>query len=253
MRQEERLSLILEELSARGSVGVAEIAAKLGCSTASVRRDLQMLERQRLLSRTHGGAIAGSMVYELPLRYRGGRHREEKRRIAEAAAARVDESVVTVGLTGGTTTTEVARRLVDRQGLTVVTNALNIAAELALRPNLRLMVTGGTARSESYELVGPHAEVVLSAMNLDIAFVGVDGITAGGGLTTYHDIEAHTNKVLIQRARQVIVVADGSKVGRLAFARICELADIDELITDASGAEDELQRIAAAGVTVTRV
>jgi len=253
MRQDERLSLILEELASRGSVGVADIAARLGCSTASVRRDLELLERQRLLSRTHGGAVAGSMSYELPLRYRGGRHREEKHRIAEAAAARVDDGVATVGLTGGTTTTEVARRLADRQGLTVVTNALNIAAELALRPDLRLMVTGGTARSESYELVGPHAEVVLSAMNLDIAFVGVDGITADGGLTTYHDIEAHTNKVLIERARQVIVVADGSKVGHLAFARICGISEVDELITDGSGAEDEVERIAAAGVLVTKV
>jgi DeoR family transcriptional regulator of aga operon len=253
MRQEERLSLILEELSVHGSVRVAAIAARLGVSTASIRRDLYLLEQQRLLSRTHGGAVAGSMAYELPLRYRGGRHRDEKRRIAAAAATRVDDHVATVGLTGGTTTTEVARRLVERQGLTVVTNALNIAAELALRPNLRLVVTGGTARSESYELVGPQAEVVLADMNLDVAFVGVDGISAAGGLTTYHDVEAHTNRVLIQRARRVVVVTDGSKVGRLAFARICDLKDVHELITDDTGDRDELARIETAGIKVTRV
>ena len=120
---------------------------RLGVSTASVRRDLQLLEEQHLLSRTHGGAVANTTVYELPLRYKGGRHKEEKRRIAIAAAARVDDTVATVGLTGGTTTTEVARVLADRVGLTVVTNALNIAAELALRPNLKLIVTGGTARA----------------------------------------------------------------------------------------------------------
>jgi DeoR family transcriptional regulator of aga operon len=252
MRQEERLSLILEELSAKGSVGVAELAGTLRVSTASIRRDLQLLERQRLLSRTHGGAVAGSMTYELPLRYRGGRHREEKQRIALAAAARVDDHVLTVGLTGGTTTTEVARRLVDRQGLTIVTNALNIAAELAVRPNLKLVVTGGTARSESYELVGPQAEVVLATMNLDLAFVGVDGLTAAGGLTTYHDVEAHTNRILIERARHVIVVADGSKIGRLAFARICDVGDVDELITDDVADAAELARIESAGVLVTR-
>jgi DeoR family transcriptional regulator of aga operon len=252
MRQEERLSLILEELSAKGSVGVAELAGVLRVSTASIRRDLQLLERQRLLSRTHGGAVAGGMTYELPLRYRGGQHREEKQRIALAAAARVDDHVLTVGLTGGTTTTGVARQLVDRQGLTIVTNALNIAAELAVRPNLRLVVTGGTARSESYELVGPQAEVVLEAMNLDLAFVGVDGLTASGGLTTHHDVEAHTNRVLIERARRVIVVADGSKIGRLAFARICDVDDVDELITDGAADGAEVARIEGAGVLVTR-
>ena len=181
MRQEERLSLILERLSQAGSVGVSEIAAALGVSTASVRRDLQLLEEQRLLSRTHGGAVANTTVYELPLRYKGGRHKDEKRRIAAVAADRVDDSVATIGMTGGTTTTEVARRLVDRTGLTVVTNALNIASELALRPNLKLIVTGGTARSESYELVGPLAESTLAGLNLDLAVVGVDGISVVAG------------------------------------------------------------------------
>jgi DeoR family transcriptional regulator of aga operon len=253
MRQEERMGLILEELAAGGSVGVAEIAARLGVSTASIRRDLQLLEQQRLLSRTHGGAVANSTAYELPLRYRGGRRRDDKRRIAAAAAARVGDGVATVGLTGGTTTTEVARRLADRRGLTIVTNALNIAAELALRPDLKLIVTGGAARSESYELVGPLAEAALEGMNLDLAVVGVDGITVAGGLTTHHDIEAHTNRVLIGRARHVIVVADGSKVGRLAFARICEVSCVHELITDASAAASELQRLADAGIAITTV
>ena len=116
MRQEERLSLILEHLSQTGSVGVSEIAAELGVSTASVRRDLQLLEEQHLLSRTHGGAVANATVYELPLRYRSGSHKGEKRRIAAVAAERVDDTVATVGMTGGTTTTEVARRLADRAG-----------------------------------------------------------------------------------------------------------------------------------------
>ncbi len=247
------MGLILEELAAGGSVGVAELAAKLHVSTASIRRDLQLLEQQRLLSRTHGGAVANSTAYELPLRYRGGRRREEKRRIAAAAAARVSADVASIGLTGGTTTTEVARRLADRQGLTVVTNALNIAAELALRPNLKLVVTGGAARSESYELVGPLAEATLEGMNLDLAVVGVDGIAVAGGLTTHHDVEAHTNRVLIGRARRVIVVADGSKVGRLAFSRICDVGAVHELITDASADAPELRRLADAGIVITTV
>ena len=251
MRQEERLSLILERLSQDGSVGVSDLAERLSVSTASVRRDLQLLEEQRLLSRTHGGAVANTTVYELPLRYKGGRHKDDKRRIATVAAARVDDTVAAVGLTGGTTTTEVARQLVDRSGLTIVTNALTIAAELALRPNLKLIVTGGTARSESYELVGPLAEGTLQDLNLDLAVVGVDGISVDGGLTTYHEVEAATNRSMISRARRVIVVADGSKVGRSALARICEIEAVTELITDASADAGETKRLIAAGVTVT--
>lgn len=244
---------ILEKLAAAGSVDVAEIAVHLGASTASIRRDLKLLEQQRLLSRTHGGAVANSTAYELPLRYRGGQRRDEKRRIAAAAVARIGDDVATVGLTGGTTTTEVARRLAERQGLTVVTNALNIASELAMRPELRLIVTGGVARSESYELVGPLAEAILEGINLDLAIVGVDGITARGGLTTYQDIEAHTNRVMIGRAARVIVVADGSKVGRLALARICDAGAVDELITDASAPAAELRLLSDAGIAVTTV
>jgi DeoR family transcriptional regulator of aga operon len=251
MRQEERLSLILEQLAANGAVGVSELATALGVSTASVRRDLQLLELQHLLSRTHGGAVASGLI-ELPLRYKRGRHVDEKRRIALEAARRAD-GVSTVGFTGGTTTTEVARVLMTRPGLTVVTNALNIASELALRPEIKLIVTGGTARLESYELVGPLAELTLDGLNVDVAFVGVDGISTEAGLTTYHEVEAHTNLCLIGRAARVVVVADGSKVGRRALARIAGLDDVDELITDASADPTEVSRLSAADILVTIV
>jgi len=251
MRQEERLGLILDRLSKKGSVGVAEFAAELGVSTASVRRDLELLEEQHLLSRTHGGAVASSIAYELPLRYRGGRQKEEKRRIAAVAVSRLGDGVLSVGLTGGTTTTEVAHALANHTGLTIITNALNIASDLAMRPNLKLIVTGGTARSESYELVGPLAEASLEGLYLDLAIIGVDGISADGGLTTHHDVEAHTNRALIEHARRAIVVADGSKVGCKAFARICPATRINELITDNSANPDELQKLKEAGITVT--
>src|SRR6266511_810534 len=146
---------MLEVLAAKGSMDVAATARALGVSTTTVRRDLQLLEEQRLLNRTHGGAVAHGVLYELPLRYRSGRRQEVKRRIGAAAATRVGDRAV-VGLTGGTTTTEVARALVDRRQLTVVTNALNIGAELAVRPNLKLVMTGGVARRESvYGMTGP--------------------------------------------------------------------------------------------------
>jgi DeoR family transcriptional regulator of aga operon len=251
VRQSERVGAIVERLSASGSVSVAVLAAELGASAATIRRDLEMLEDQRLLTRTHGGAVAQGVLYELPLRYKTARHQQEKRRIALAAAARVTDGMA-IGLTGGTTTTEVARSLVDRQRVTVVTNALNIASELAIRPNLKLVLTGGYARPESYELVGPMAEQSLAGLNLDVAFVGADGVSVEAGLTTHHEVEAHTNLALIERAARVVVVADSSKIGKIAFAKICGLERVHELITDEGDAR-ALRAIADAGIDVVTV
>lgn len=252
MRQAERFGRILERMAGNGSISVAGIAADLDVSAATIRRDLRVLESQRLLARTHGGAVAQGVLYELPLRYKSARYQQEKVRIAREAASRVRDGMA-VGLTGGTTTTEVARNISDRQQLTVVTNALNIASELAIRPNLKLLVTGGVARSKSYELVGPIAEQSLTGLNLDVVFIGVDGLDPVGGLTTHHEIEAHTNWALIDRARRVVVVADSSKIGRVAFAKICDLARVDEMITNADADPTLLARMADAGVRVSSV
>jgi DeoR family transcriptional regulator of aga operon len=247
MRQADRLATVLDELSADGSVSVSELSDRFGVSVATVRRDLQLLEEQRLVARVHGGAVARGVLYELPLRYKVARHQEEKRRIAAAAAELVHDGA-TVGLTGGTTSTEVARALSEKPGLTVVTNALNIASELAVRSNLKLVVPGGVARAASYELVGPIAEATLAGLNIDLVFVGVDGISLEAGCTTHHEVEAYTNRALIKRARRAIVVTDASKLRRAAFARICELDEIDELITDAAAPADELAALRDAGV-----
>jgi DeoR family transcriptional regulator, aga operon transcriptional repressor len=250
VRQAERVAAVLEALAAEGTVDVTALTERLGVSAATVRRDLQLLEQQRMLSRTHGGAVAHDVLYELPLRYKAARHQVEKQRIAAEAATRVADGAV-VGLTGGTTTTEVARAILDRRGITVVTNALNIASELAIRADLKLVVTGGTARSESYELVGPVAEQALERLNLDVAFVGVDGISMQAGLTTHHEIEAHTNRTMIERARLVVVVADSSKLGRVAFAQICPTDAVDELITDEGAPAATIRELTEAGVAVT--
>jgi DeoR family transcriptional regulator of aga operon len=247
MRQSDRLDSILERLSEQGSVAVQRLADDLGVSMATIRRDLELLESQRLLSRTHGGAVSHGVLYELPLRYRTGRHEAEKHRVADAAATRLGDARV-VGLTGGTTTTEVARRIAGRT-LTVVTNALNIASELAVRPNLKLLVTGGVARPESYELVGPLADATLEGLNIDVVFVGVDGASRAG-MTTHHEVEAHTNRRMIERARRVVVVCDASKIGRTALAVICPARDVDELITDDMAPDSALNELRASGVAV---
>ncbi|MCL2584658.1 MAG: DeoR/GlpR family DNA-binding transcription regulator [Streptosporangiales bacterium] len=252
MHKSARLSAILERLADGGTVDVGELAEELSASPATIRRDLAALEQQRLLARTHGGAVAHAVSYELPLRYKGVRYAEEKRRIADAAAGTVSEGMA-VGLTGGTTATEVARALAARQQLTIVTNALNIASELGARPNIKLIVTGGLARSQSYELSGPIAEAALNGINLDVAFIGVDGIDARAGCTTHQEVEAHTNGVMIQHARRVVVVADSSKIGKVAFARICEAGGVDELISDDAAEETAVKALSDRGVRVTLV
>jgi DeoR family transcriptional regulator, aga operon transcriptional repressor len=153
-------------------------------------------------------------------------------------------------MTGGTTATEVARALADRRGLTVVTNALNIAAELVSRPNIRLVVVGGNARHASYELVGPAAEAMIAQYHLDVAFVGTDGFTVAAGCTTHDEMEAHTDLAFIGQAARTVVIADSSKIGKVTFARICGTDLIDTLVTD-SGIDAAVRSAAeAAGVEV---
>jgi DeoR family transcriptional regulator, aga operon transcriptional repressor len=250
MRQEDRLGLILQRLNEHGSVGVSGLASDLGVSQASVRRDLHLLEEQKLLTRTHGGAVASGVLYELPMRYRGGQHYDAKRAIALRATALVPPEATSVGLNGGSTTTEVGRALASRQGLRVVTNALNIASELAVRANIELVVCGGSARAESYELVGPLAELTLANINLDIAIIGVDGISTTAGLTTHHEVEAHTNRALLRAAEHVVVVADSSKIGKRGFAKIADISAVSDIVTDARANSRDVKEIERLGPTV---
>ncbi|MFF5233841.1 DeoR/GlpR family DNA-binding transcription regulator [Dactylosporangium sp. NPDC000521] len=250
-RRADRVSAILSRVSGSGSIDAGALASEFGVSTATIRRDLQTLEDQKLLARTHGGAVATSpSLAELPVRYRTGQHREAKARIAQRAFDLLPHGPLTLGLTGGTTTHLLARLLAARVDLTVVTNAVNIAAELALRPRLKLIMTGGVTRTQSYELVGPIADRTLNGLHLQVAVIGVDGITAAGGLTTHDDIEAHTNATMLRRAARVIVVADGSKIGRDCLATIAPLAEVSTLITDSAADPAELAAIRATGIDV---
>jgi DeoR family transcriptional regulator of aga operon len=250
MRQEDRLGRVLQELNQHGSVGVAGLAAQFGVSAASVRRDLHLLEEQKLLTRTHGGAVASGVLYELPMRYRGGQHYDAKRAIAERAAELVPADVASVGLNGGSTTTEVARALSSRPGLRVVTNALNIASELAVRSNIELVMCGGSVRAASYELVGPLAELTLSDINIDVAIIGVDGVHPAAGLTTHHEVEAQTNRALARAAQRVIVVADSSKIGHRGFAKIGDIAAASDIVTDSAARPADLADLRRLGPIV---
>ena len=246
----DRVTAILDRLAADGSVNAVGVATDLGVSVATIRRDLTLLDEQNLLTRTHGGAVARDISYELPVRYRDSHGRSQKQAIARLALRNLPSGPHIVAINGGTTTSEVARLLANRTELTVVTNALNIAGVLVNRPRVKLVVTGGVARSNSYELVGPWAEGTVGRVNVDTAFIGIDGISATGGLSTHDEVEAHINAVMIGRARRVVVVADGSKIGRSLLAHVVDLEAVDELVTDSTADPEELAAIAACGVRV---
>ncbi|MEU4731601.1 MULTISPECIES: DeoR/GlpR family DNA-binding transcription regulator [unclassified Streptomyces] len=259
MTRKERWQALLDLLVERGELEVEPAAQTLGVSAATIRRDLDQLAEQQLLVRTRGGAVLHGVSYELPLRYRTSRRAAEKRRISEAVAALITPGEV-IGLTGGTTTTEVARALAGRPdlgsgspALTVVTNALNIAGELVIRPQFKIVLTGGVARPQSYELTGPLAEQVLGQLAVDTAVVGVDGFDPADGAATRHEDEASINRLLCERARRVVIAADSSKLGVRAFARICATSSVDVLVTDTGLAAGVAQSFAAAGVEVLRV
>lgn len=245
----ERLSNVLDQITEHGSVDVTRLAAEFGVSGATVRRDLQALHEQGLIARTRGGAMANEVGLELPIRYKAERHHPEKRRIGVLAARLVEPGAV-VGMTGGTTATEVARALADRQDITVVTNALNIATELVLRPNIRLLVVGGKARATSYELVGPTTEAMIAKFHFDIVFVGVDGLTVDEGCTTHDEMEAHTDLAFIRQAQRTVVIADSSKVGKIRFARICDISAVSDLVTDREIDQQSLDALRRAGASV---
>ncbi|MER5552844.1 DeoR/GlpR family DNA-binding transcription regulator [Streptomyces sp. NPDC002793] len=254
-----RWTRLLEILSDRGHLDVLDAAEQLGCSAATVRRDLDELARQNLLTRTRGGAVVSTVAYDLPLRYKAARRADEKQRIAKAAAELVPTGS-TVGLNGGTTTSEVARELALRPepsgggvALTVVTNAINIANELAVRPQVKIVVTGGVARPNSYELVGPLVDSVLRTLALDYTILGVDAVHPRFGAATHDESEAGANRALAECAGTVIVVADSSKLGRRAFAQVCETAAVSVLVTDRGAPEDVVEEFTGLGIDVLRV
>ncbi|MBT2473358.1 DeoR/GlpR transcriptional regulator [Microbacterium sp. ISL-103] len=255
MKRAARLNAILDLLAADGEVNVDELVERFGASAATTRRDLDSLAEQRLLTRTHGGAVAHSVAYELPIRYKSHQRSQQKESIAQAAAALVAPGMV-VGLSGGTTTTAIAAALAARDdlaagtGITVVTNAVNIAAQLATRPDIKVVVTGGVIHSRSYELVGPFVEQLLRGVRLDIAFIGVNGMDAEAGATTQDEREAAVNRMMAERARRAVVVTDSSKIGTVAFAAVGGAELFPVLLTDDGVDAASLAALRAAGYDV---
>ena len=210
MNRAERLSAVLDLLAESGQVEVDQIVERLDVSPATARRDLDALASQQLLTRTRGGAVAHSVAYDLPIRYKNQQHPASKAAIARAASDLVPRGAV-IGLCGGTTATAIVEQLLTRgdimepsadPGLTVVTNAINIAMQLAVRPQIKTVVTGGVVHARSYELVGSYTDAVLGSITLDYAFIGVNGIDPVIGPTSHDEREAAVNALMASRAAQ---------------------------------------------------
>lgn len=253
-----RQEFILRQLQETGSVTVEELCARLGASLATIRRDLEDLEDRSLLRRTRGGAVPiGPLFYE-PFRHdlsfqdKVSSFAEEKRRIAQAAAALV-QSGQTIALSGGTTTTEVMRSLKVLSGITIITNTVNVAMELSNRKDIEVVVTGGHLRGNWFTLVGPLATAATERLFSDIMFIGVDGIDPKQGLTCMNSSEAEVLRNLVSRTKKKVVVADSSKIGTVSNWLLCPTAEVNMLITDKSANAEAIELFKNMGIEVVLV
>jgi DeoR family transcriptional regulator of aga operon len=253
-----RSEQIIKFLLRTGSASVEEILAVVGSSAPSIRRDLARLENRGLIRRTHGGAtLVEPLLYE-PFRFdssflaREQKHAAEKRRIGLAAAELVQANE-TVGLTAGTTTTHIGRSLRHRDKIQVITNAINIGMELCNQPGIRTYLTGGVVPwAWSFSLTGNAALSFLDDVYMDKVFLSVTGLSSERGATTLETDEALVYRKMLKQAKQVIVVADSSKLEKVSPAFICPLSEIHMLITDQDATPEQLAPYEQQGIRVIR-
>lgn len=256
MFAEERYIRIIELVNQQGKMTVAELSRILQVSSVTIRRDLEKLEEGELLIRTHGGAISVDATIETRVEKSFFEKKEalsaEKEKIAEAAAHLVqdDEAIL---LSPGTTNMLLAKKLIHRKQLTLVTNAANIATYIAEQSDLDVILIGGKLRKKSFAMVGPIAEEALKNIRVDKLFLGVDGLDINEGLTTPNLPEANMDRQMINIAKKVIVVADHTKFGRVMFSHIAPLEDIHTIITDNQLNKEYIQQIRDLGIHLVLV
>jgi len=259
MKRDDRLLAILDLLGEDGAVAVSDVVERFDVSPATARRDLDVLASRQLLHRTRGGASAQSVSYDLPLRFKREANPHAKEAIGRAVQQLIEPGM-RIGLSGGTTARAIAAELGQRsdlagndgEAITVVTSAINIAAQLVIRPHIRVVVTGGVVRVRSYELVGPYSDLMLERVTLDRAFIGVHGIDATNGPMVQDEREARTNALMASRADAAWVVADSSKIGVRAFATVGEPDTFVGLVTDAGAGDADVQAFTSRGWRVLR-
>jgi DeoR family transcriptional regulator of aga operon len=253
MMAEERRRKILELTQRNGRVVVKDLARRFGTSLITIRKDLESLDQMGRLQRAHGGALPNdaAALRDPTLREKEQLHQREKIKIAIAAARLVSPGQVVI-LDSGTTTTAVARTIKHIRNLTVITNAVNIAAELA-GTDVEVILTGGVLRRNSFSLVGPLAEDSLRHVTADILFLAVDGFDIEYGLTTPNLLEARANRVMMENAKTTVVVCDSSKFGRRTLSFIAPTSAVHHAITDKKISARHLRGLRAAHIKVIAV
>jgi DeoR family transcriptional regulator of aga operon len=252
---EQRRRNVLDLVDQEGQVTVADLVQRFSISAVTVRSDLDALASVGAIVRSHGGAVRRlEATQDYPIRMKETLHREEKIRIGKVAAELVKPGE-TIILDSGTTTAEIARHLkrVRIQSLTVITNALNIAIELADLPGVSLIMIGGLLRPVSCSFVGPQAEAMMNEFHADRLFLAVDGFDLVNGPSTPDVLEAQLNSVMIRSAREVNVVTDFSKLGRRSVSRIGPIDRIRRLITDTHAPQEFTQGLRDRGIEVIEV
>lgn len=246
MYAQERQQRIAQEARRHGRVEVLALSRDLGVTTETVRRDLTMLEGKGLVRRVHGGALAVErMELEPTVRTRMGRLAAQKQRIAARALAELPTDG-TILLDSGTTTGALAVLLPETARLTVVTNSFEHAARLSTLPQVSLLLLGGRVRPQTGAAVGSWARDRLADICVDVAFMGVNGVTVRRGLTTPDQAEAETKAAMVAAARRVVCLTDSSKFGEAHLHRFATLDQVDLVITDTDLADevaDELRQV----------
>lgn len=233
MISEERRARIMKSINEVGYIQVADLVEVFNVTPVTIRRDLEVMEQEGLIIRKRGGAIRRNqgVTMELPYIIKKVQNVEIKRSIAEVALTMVDDGF-SVLLDSGSTTFELARQLVTKTRLSVVTNDLYIATKLAANPDINLICTGGVARSNVFSLQGAIAESTLKNLRTDIAFLGADAVHPDGGIYNVNIDEVSVKQAMIKSAPKVVLLADSSKFDVCGFAKICDLSQIDSVITD---------------------
>lgn len=252
MYAEERQQSIADLVAARGRLSVNALAEQYDVTTETVRRDLSALERAGILRRVHGGAVPASALAGLEPKVgdRDLAHADQKDRIARQAVSLLPPSGGTIILDAGTTTARLAMMIPRELALTVVTNAVPIAARLAGSPSIRLHLLPGRVRPTTHAAVGEETVAALDRLRVDVAFVGANGLSLGHGLSTPDHGEAATKRAIVASARQTVLVMDSSKIGREQAVRFADIRDIDVLVTDGGVAQADVRALERQGVDV---
>jgi DeoR family transcriptional regulator, fructose operon transcriptional repressor len=244
MTPTERQGAILHHLTEYGFATVAALAQEFSVSEMTIRRDLTELERQRALQRTYGGAtVYDPAFFEISLQAKATQFVEEKRRIGKAAADLVQDGDIVI-LDAGSTTMLVAKFLKTKR-ITVITNALNIAADLSDCPEIQIYVAGGHLRQGVLAIVGPETAAFYEHMRADKVFMGIEGIDVRGGIMVPDLSEAHTKRAMANSAKELIVVADHTKIGRSQLSMIVPLSKVTTVITGREAESTQLDEIRA--------